>query len=114
MRVSRSPLACLALGLVLAKLTGASAMAQGASQAAKPAAPAAKAGTPAGTPVVASQIDLNRATAKQLEVLPGVGPATAAKIIAGRPYANKQQLLSRGLVTQAVYDRIKDRIVAKQ
>ena len=42
-------------------------------------------------------IDLNKATAEELEELPGVGPATAKKIIAGRPYSKVDDLAKAGV-----------------
>jgi competence protein ComEA len=47
-------------------------------------------------------------------VLPGIGDAYSKKIIAGRPYAKKDQLISKKVLPQATYDKIKDKIVAKQ
>jgi competence protein ComEA len=58
----------------------------------------------------AGPIDLNRATAEALDTLPGIGPVTAAKIIASRadsPFASVDDLLSRKLVGQKVFDQIK-------
>ena len=75
-----------------------------ANAAAPPAAPAAAAG----------KIDINTATVDQLKAFPGIGDAYSARIIAGRPYANKGQLVSKGVLPQATYNKIKDQIIATQ
>src|SRR5215831_4244184 len=57
-------------------------------------------------------VDLNSATVDQLKGLSGIGDAYADKIIKGRPYAPKDELLQKQIVLQATYDKIKDQIVA--
>jgi competence protein ComEA len=73
--------------------------------------PASQAST--STPA-SGQIDINSASADELKSLPGIGEAYSAAIIKNRPYANKRQLLSRKAIPQATYDKISDRIIAKQ
>ena len=60
----------------------------------------------------AELLDINTATADQLKALPGMGAEYARRIVAGRPYSAKNQLVGRGVLPQPAYDRISGRIVA--
>ena len=62
----------------------------------------------------AKVIDINTASQDELKSLPGIGDAYSAAIIKNRPYANKRQLVSKKVIPQATYDKIADRVVAKQ
>jgi DNA uptake protein ComE-like DNA-binding protein len=62
----------------------------------------------------AELIDLNTATKMQLMALTGIGELTAQRIIKNRPYAKKDQLMSMKILTAQEYDRIKDRVIARQ
>ncbi len=56
------------------------------------------------------KIGINSATSSELDTLPGIGPTTAGKIIAGRPYSDISDLQSKKIVTNSVFIKIKDLI----
>jgi DNA uptake protein ComE-like DNA-binding protein len=58
-------------------------------------------------------VDINSASSDDLKALPGIGDVYAKKIIDGRPYANKTQLKSKGIVPASTYDKISGQIVAR-
>jgi DNA uptake protein ComE-like DNA-binding protein len=56
-------------------------------------------------------IDLNRASLRKIEELPGVTPSLARRIVDGRPYATPDDLVDRGILTHREFERIIDRVV---
>jgi DNA uptake protein ComE-like DNA-binding protein len=98
------PLAWVLTILLWAAPSGAGQAA--AKPAEKPAAKTAQAKTPL--------LDINTASKAELTTLSGIGDAYSQKIIDGRPYKRKDELVSKKIIPQATYDKIKDLIIARQ
>jgi len=100
----------LALVTALILAVGVTAAPQAYAQAKKDAP--AKADTKADTKK--ELLDINSASADELKTLPGVGDAYAKKIVENRPYAKKDQLVSKKVIPEKTYQGIKNLIIAKQ
>jgi competence protein ComEA len=103
MKTNRPFLLALVVAAVLSFAAAGSAQSK-----TKPSAPAA---APAAN---AALVDLNSASKDDLMKLPGIGDAFAAKIVAGRPYKAKNELVTKKIIPSATYAKIKDQVIAKQ
>ena len=104
-----------AMGATVAKTTAAKPATAAAGAPAKATTATKPAAAPAKTMVAAKEIvDVNSASKEELMKLPGVGEATADKIIAGRPYKSKLELVQKKILNRPTYVHLRPMIVAKQ
>jgi competence protein ComEA len=87
---------------------------QSASNSAKKADTGAGSASAGASHKVGGKIDINAATKDELDTLPGIGAAYAQKIIDNRPYKTKNELVSKKVIPQSTYDKIKDQVIAHQ
>src|SRR5215813_6604684 len=72
-----------------------------------------KPSSPSNATAKTDLMDINSASKEELATLPGIGDAYSQKIVDGRPYAKKTDLVKKKIIPQATYDKIQDKIIAK-
>lgn len=107
----RKPVRFLAMLLTVALMCGV-AFAQGGDASASKKKSTTSSDASAKKTKKSDLVDINSATKDQLTALPGIGDAYSQKIIDGRPYNTKRDLLTRKILPQATYDQVKDLIIA--
>jgi competence protein ComEA len=114
-QIALTTAALLLLGAAPARDGMAATASAPAASASASVPPARQSDAGASKPAAKAQlVDINSAKRGELKKLPGISDAQATKIIAGRPYGSKAQLVSRKILDDASYESIRRHIVAKQ
>jgi len=103
-RIAKTTLWAVMVAVLAVSLAASHSIPQAAEKSAKAGATAAK----------KDLVDLNSATLDELKALPGIGDAYAQKIVDGRPYAKKTDLVTKKIIPQATYKKIAGLVIAKQ
>ena len=106
--------AVASLGLALSSASALAQKAEAPKADAKKTEAAPKADPKKAEAPKAEPMDINSASEKELATLKGIGDVRAKAIVKGRPYRGKDDLVAKKIIPQAVYDDIKDQIIAKQ
>jgi len=102
MKTSRAIRRAITASLILVVLSGAGTV------------PSAGQASTMSKSATGGKLDINTATADQLKALPGISDAYSQKIIAGRPYRTKLDLVHKRIIPRSTYDKVKDQIIAHQ